>query len=602
MIARRHRCHVWLTLVSALLLFSIPSAAQPPQTSPTPGLPTPTQPTPGTPRRDPIIPQAEPGTGSIRGRIVALDTGTPVRHVTVRVMGGNVRNGRSALTDAQGQFEIKELPAGRYMLVAMKGGFVTLQYGQRGPTDSGKQIDLANGQALTNITMALPRGAVITGRVLDENGDPVAEMPVSALQFRMFNGRRRLIPTGRTAMTNDIGVYRLYGLAPGEYYVSVGGRGAGMPFGDMTSGDDSSGYGQTFYPGTSNLAEAQRISVGVGQEVNADLPMTPMKLVRVSGTVVDSSGKPASSGFLTLQNRGAESGVMVGGGGTTVRPDGTFQIVGVAPGTYRLIAQSNPMMRGPAGVGPGNDAADSREMALVPVTVANTDITDLRVRTSKGLSISGRVTYEGGTPPQAGGTTAPVRVMCMPVDEEGLAMSMTPGQVKDQQFEVKGVMSPCLLRAMPGQAGWRMKSVALNGADITDRPITPEGKPITGVEVVLSNRLTSLTGTVTDDHGQPSKDYVVLAWIDDKDKWQPTINQRYIRRARPDQNGTFKIEDLPPGTYRVAAFDSLDQGEELDPEFLEKAESLGKKAQLSEGGTQTVSLKITIPVHPAGAQ
>jgi protocatechuate 3,4-dioxygenase beta subunit len=595
------RCGRVLLAIACGLLFGVPShlrtlhaqtsAAPAPmpggaQTSPIPGVATPTQPRPVGPRRDPIIPQTEPGTGIIRGRVVALDTGTPLRRVQLRLMGGNLRNGRSALSDAQGQFEFKELPAGRYTLMATKGGFVTLQYGQRGPTDSGKQIELADGQALPKVDMALPRGAIITGRVVDENGDPIAEVPIAALQYRLFNGRRRLMPTGRTSMTNDLGQYRLYGLAPGEYYVSAASRG-GMPMG-MDAPDDPSGYAPTFYPGTPNIAEAQRLALHVGEEAAADFQLVPTRLVRISGTVTDSSGKPAANGFLALQNRGADSGPMIGGGGTMVRPDGTFQLTGISPGNYQLVVQTN--------MGSGPNSADSREVATLPLAVSAQDISDLRITTSKGITLSGHVTYEGGTPPPQGNGGTAMRMMCMPADPESTpAMGgMSPAPANDQgQFEIKGITAPCLIRTTGPGAGWSTKAIVLNGVDVIDRPITPAGKPITGVDVILTNRVTTLTGSVTDGRGQPSKDYTVVVFPDDRDKWQnPTINQRYLRRARPDQDGLFKITALPPGNYLVVAFDTIEPGTESDPEFLEKIQSLGVKASLSEGGTQNVSLKM----------
>jgi hypothetical protein len=586
----------WLMALACALCMARPALAQPtygtpatPQqpspTSPVPGVPT-TQPRPGPglPHRDPILPPAEAGTGIIRGHIVSLDTGSPLRRVQVRLMGGNLRPGRDALTDTQGNYEFKDLPAGRYMLVATKGGFVTLQYGQRGPTDTGRPIDLADRQTLPKLDMALPRGAVISGRVVDETGEAISDLPVAALQYRMFSGRRRLMPAGRNTTTNDLGQYRLYGLPPGEYYISVSSR-AGTTFSDAQP-DDQSGYAPTFYPGSSSIAEAQRLTLGVGEEIAADVQLTPTKLVRITGTVTESSGKPASSGFVSLQNRSADSAapMMMSAGGTMVKPDGTFTVAGVAPGPYQLTVTTNMM--------PGS-ADQQREMAVLPITVAGQNMTDLRITTTRGITVSGHVTFEGGAPDAT--TTKQIRPMCLPIEPESMMSGSTvPMPANEQgQFELKAIMTPCLIGAFGFPPAWTLKSVTLNGSDITDRPIEPAGKAISGVEVTLTNHLTTLSGSVVDGQNQPAKEYTVVIFPDDRSKWEPSpIGQRYMRRARPDQSGLFKVTGLPPARYLVVALDTIEQGMESDPEFLAKIQSLATRAQLTEGGTETLSLKL----------
>ena len=129
-----------------------------------------------------------------------------------------------ATTDAQGRFEIRELPAGRYTMTASKGGFVSLQFGQRRPSESGTPIELGDGQTVDKITIALPRGSVLGGRVTDEFGEPVANASVSAWRYAFAGGARRMVPAqGANASdtTDDQGQFRLFGLPPGEYYISA---------------------------------------------------------------------------------------------------------------------------------------------------------------------------------------------------------------------------------------------------------------------------------------------------------------------------------------------------------------------------------------------
>src|SRR5262249_27905753 len=132
-----------------------------------------------------------------------------------------IREGRSTTTGPDGLYEFKELPASRYTVTVSKGSYVTLAYGQTRPMQQGRPIELGENQALDKVDVALPRGAVITGRVIDEFGEPVADANVMPMQQRFLPGGRRLTPMGRNSSTNDAGEFRIFGLAPGQYYVGV---------------------------------------------------------------------------------------------------------------------------------------------------------------------------------------------------------------------------------------------------------------------------------------------------------------------------------------------------------------------------------------------
>jgi hypothetical protein len=139
------------------------------------------------PRTGPRDNQArQTGTGRLRGRVVGGESGQPLRRAIVRLQGQEFREGRVASSDEEGRWEMKDLPAGRYNLTASKGGYVQLNYGQRRPFERGRPIELADGQTLENVNFNLPRGSVIAGRIIDEFGEPVADVMVSALHYRTF--------------------------------------------------------------------------------------------------------------------------------------------------------------------------------------------------------------------------------------------------------------------------------------------------------------------------------------------------------------------------------------------------------------------------------
>ena len=230
-----------------------------------------------------------------------------IRRAQVRISGAEVAP-KAALTDAEGRFEFRDLPAGRFSLQTSKSGFVSVQYGQTRPFESGKPIELADKQSLDNADVSMPRGSVIAGRIVDEFGDAIPDVSVTAVRQSWQNGRRRLVPSpGRIAQTNDLGQYRIYGLPPGDYYVSATLRGAALEtiemefvsFGGVSIGGGptapapKSGYSSTYYPGTPNIAEAQRVTVPAGQESSsADFALVAVRLAKVSGIVIGSDGKP----------------------------------------------------------------------------------------------------------------------------------------------------------------------------------------------------------------------------------------------------------------------------------------------------------------------
>lgn len=188
----------------AAVLWSAVSAAQAPPPLPPGFLPP--------PARD----ASTPATATIRGHVFDASTGQPLRKAQVRALAPEIRENRLATTDNNGAYEIKELPAGRYQLNASKGSFVQLSYGQTRPFEAGKPLQLANSQTIEKIDFSLPRGGVITGRIVDETGEATADVQVMAMRYQYVQGRRQLSPVGRPSMTNDIGEFRIFALPPGH--------------------------------------------------------------------------------------------------------------------------------------------------------------------------------------------------------------------------------------------------------------------------------------------------------------------------------------------------------------------------------------------------
>ncbi len=313
------------------------------------------------------------GTAILSGRVIATDTAKPLRRAQVRAAGSDPRDARSVSTDADGRWQIKELPAGRYTLTASKGGYVALSYGQKRPFEQGKPVELAEGQALDKLDFSLPKGSVISGRIVDEFGEPLAGMRVAAMRYRYQAGQRRLVPvysTGSTDTTDDIGQYRLHGLSPGDYYI-VATFGLGV---SLEKSDDRTGYAPTYYPGTTTMAEAQRVTVGEGQEASAvGFALAPIRIASISGTVVNSEGKSLGNTMIMMTSPSMTRGLRLSSAGLS-KPDGTFVLSNVAPGDYVLQTVSAADVQAVANSG-SSGSIRMQEVAVLPITVTGADVT-----------------------------------------------------------------------------------------------------------------------------------------------------------------------------------------------------------------------------------
>lgn len=549
----------------------------------------------GVPPRDDS--QAAPtGNAKITGRVVAADTGSPIRRAQIRVTSGEARFNRVVTTDGDGRYELLNLPAGRYRLFVNRAGYVALEYGQARPFENGKPLDIAEGQAVEKVDFSLPRGSVITGRITDEFGDPMTDVQVQAMRYQFVNGERQLVNAGRVAQTDDLGQFRVFGLMPGDYVVRASLRLNQNP--DTMNQPDPVGYPGTYYPGVVDVTQAQSVTVTLGQELSSvAFPLVPARLSRVSGIVMGSDGRPLAGGMIMLRPRGSNGmGALRAafGGGNQIRPDGSFQLTGVPPGDYVLDVQQRPQnVRNLQEIN-----LSLLEFASMPLTVSG-DIDNLTVVTTPGVTMSGRVVFPGQTAPQSNmqvvanpsaGASSPVAMMMA-------ARALGGGRVnQDGTFELRGLAGPRLIRVQGVPSGWALKSVTVEGNEVTDTPFEfKPGTSVSGVVITMTNRLTEVTGGVRDSRGQPVADYVLVAFAEDTKLWG--AQSRFVQTARPNQNGAFTIKGLPPGRYMAAVVAALENGMQNDPAVLEQLRIGAQNFSLTEG--QTLNLNLTMgPPQP----
>jgi hypothetical protein len=552
---------------------------------------------------------AKTGTAALRGRVVAMDTGQAIRRAQVRLSGGDVGM-KSALTDSNGRYEFKDLPAGRVTLNVSKGGFVNMQYGQTRPFEPGRPIELSDGQVMDKVDIALPRGSVVSGRVVDEFGEPVTDAMVTAMRMSFANGRKRLVPAGRLGQTNDLGQFRIYGLPPGDYYVSATYRDLSsiamdFGFGGNSSGSGSmptSGYAPTYFPGTASPGDAQRVSVAIGQEMTGvDISLLPVRLARVTGQAMSSDGRPLGGAMIMLMPASRDGGFAMPGGSSRTSASGQFTLNGIAPGDYSLQVRSSGPMMIDAGGGAmmfsvTNDTANAPqrrepEFANVPLSVNGEDVTGVIVTTTHGAKASGRIVYEGGSRPDG---TPQIRISAPSAEPDGApSIGSGMGQVQDDgRFQLSGLVGSRLIRANSLPNGWVMRSVNVNGVDITDTGYEfKPGEDVEGLEVVLTQRTTEVDGAVTTPQGQPLKDYTVVVFSTDENKWALPLT-RWTQSTRPDQEGRFRLQHLPAGSYYAIAVDYVAQGEWSDPEWLARARDKATTFKVTEGATTSLNLTL----------
>jgi Carboxypeptidase regulatory-like domain len=524
----------------------------------------------------------EKGTGSIKGKVVAADSGKAMRRVQISLSSPDLSESRSMSTTALGMFEFKELPAGRYTLTASRTGYLRLQYGQRRPGEPGRPLQLADGERVPNADIALPRAGSISGRITDELGDPLPDVSIFAAQWKYFRGKRRMVPvaSGVFNRTDDTGQYRIAGLEPGEYFVLATTR-------TLWTVDDKPteriGYAPTYSGGTANPPDAMRVKVAMGQEsAIGDFAMVPGRAATISGTATYSSGQPLAGESVDMMQEfaGPSSSSSFGMAGSKVQPDGSFTIKNVPPGEYRLSVR-----------GPG-DKDHPPEGATVTVGVGGEDLVGITLIAGSGGSLSGRIISDTGVPLPAPESSR-MRVSVRPVDPTSTytRFDQDNGRVKDDwTFEVGNVFGANRISVSPLPTGWVIRSIDYQGKDLADVALDVRGgQRLDGVTIVLSKTLPKLRGSLFDDHGQPVEGSVLM-FPEESSRWGE--DSRLVRSTRPDPAGRFEFRNVIPGNYLVVPLEYVRDGEWTDPDFLENLRDEAKRVHVDDGGASGVSLTL----------
>jgi len=432
-----------------------------------------------------------------------------------------------------------------------------------------------DGSAPRSLDIMFSGGGAISGTLVDAAGEPFQGVVVRALRVRREHGGMVARTFGWERVTDDRGRYRLFGLMPGSYLIV-----ASLDATEFTSGGSSSiGLTTLYFPGMPRIDAAQPLQVDVGSELTGtDLIFSASPVVRITGKAVDGMGQPLVGRVML---RVSQRSWPITTDPRTVRtgPDGSFELVDVAPGDYVIQATADVGFGGPP------------EFGSEYVTVTDGDPAPLMISTSRGVTLEGRFVVEGMDNP-------PMRaysLQAVPVDLDRSPSGRGPSSVAihdNGRFYLTGLFGRMRLTAPNTLPGWYLKSVIIGGVDVTDTPYdfglveTTVGE----AEIVLSNSGAAIAGSIEGRPRSRTTPSTVVAFSTNRDNWFD--GSRHVKRISSGPTGSFEVNGLPPGDYFVAAVDTAAPLDVQAPEALESLVLRAARVTAREGAVSEVTLSL----------
>jgi uncharacterized protein (DUF2141 family) len=592
------------------------------------------------------------GTGVIAGAVVTDDAAAqPIRRAIVTVSGGGMKTSRSAITDDSGTFLIDRLPEGRFSIVVKKAAYLPGAYGATRPAGPGTALALAAGQR-AEITLTLARAAVLAGVIRDEQGESAPGVQVSAVRIPGSGDLTRIFATAETAVTDDRGVYRIFGLLPGEYAVAaiprvtgsgeIGNRSTAEMDATLSALQRRSGrggiaaqpgvappaippppasfnYAPTYYPGATAFAGATRIRLAPGDErTGVDFVIAPVRAATIEGAVTGAGDAPANVQLAIVIDGPRVSALFSAYPVLSQRPGETtqFKYTNVAPGRYRIMARfsrsQSQNQTVAIGVGSARSGSNLPQRSadtlygVADVDVSGADMTGVIVALQPGATLSGRVVFESESR-KAPEDLSGIRVTISPPGGTYMSSSggtvvgntfnsVTPAQVLPDGTFTATAIAPgtyqlrVTLPAAIGQT-WSLQSAVLRGQDLLDVPLEIDsGGDLPNAVLTFSDRRSELTGTLQTSSGGPAPGYIVVVFPQDRTFWTP--DSRRVKSARPGTDGRFSVMDLPPGDYLIGALTDVDPDEWQTPAFLDQLVPAAIKVTISPGARVTQDIRV----------
>jgi protocatechuate 3,4-dioxygenase beta subunit len=505
---------------------------------------------------------------TLEGVVVKATTGRPLKRILVALypLDPN-RESRATVSEASGRFVIAGVAPGRYTIQARGNGYSFQAYGQQQPGGPGKVLTLAPGQHEKDIVFRLMPPGVITGTVYDEDGDPVTGANVQAMRSAQTGGRRQMVPAGG-AQTNDLGEYRIYGLESGDYYIV-----AHSPRTPVVNEPSDEVYLPTFHPNTADPTQATLIQLPPGaevQDINVDLRL--VRGVRLSGRVlVEGAAKSIQGAYVSLVSRDpAAAGYQFAGYGTGVEDDkGTFEMRGVPPGSYYLTG--------------GWGDAQYNYSGRVPVDVGSAGIEGITLIIGPGVDLRGHIRTD--PPAQLNFNTVSLWLQSTDSTISGGSTEIKP----DGTFVVHNLYDGNYRLHVGGfPEEFYLRSARMGGSEVLETGLTiTHTEPPGALDMVLTQNGGRIDGTVV-HHQKPAAGAIVVLVPDPPDR---NRGEMYSSK-RTDQMGRFSLRGLPPGDFKLFAWERLDGVAFNDPEFLKPYDDRGTPVHIEEKKEQYVQLDL----------
>ena len=506
----------------------------------------------------------------VRGRVVSA-TGGVVAGAQVRLRQQARGAGATTRSGRDGRFAFTNIVPGPFLIAASKTG-----YSNNG-SPFGRAITVTATGADAELT--LTPWSTVTGRVLDESGEPVEGARLQLLRSQFQDGRRRLV-SAAARTSDDRGVFRIFGVEPGQYILSASA-------GDVSTAE-LPGYVRTFYPSVTDAEFSPFITLGAAQvHANADITLVRQPTARVSGLVRDAHGRPGLVGSLNLIPSQSSSSLATPVG-ARVGDGGAFEFPNVPPGRYVIQAYRGARNRSMEG-----------EFGALSVLVGERDLEGITIQATTGSTIAGRVSFVGTTP-GAAPRRAAIDIEAVPSDPDLAPLNgrATADILPDWTFKLSGISGPRRLEVTRTPPGWSVEEIRVRGIDVTDQPLAfgTVAQSVDDVEVVLTDRVTRISGRAVDRTGRAAAGATIVVFAPTRDRWY--ARSRYMRAAVAGADGAFAVEGLPSGSYYVAAVAAAPAGGAdawRDPEFLESLVAPSTSVSVGDGGRAEVSLSLVEP-------
>jgi len=534
--------------------------------------------------------QAVPTTTSdqkcaLSGHVTAAGTSEPLNKATVHLQAASAAHSYVAVSNPDGSFQMLNVNPGSYRLWADHDRFLSAGYGTHFENRFGSVLTLKAGQQLTNLDIVLRPQAVIAGKVVDEDGDPTTADAVQVFAQRWVDGKLSY-QMQSSEQIDDRGQFRIADLAPGKYVLCAQAR-APETEEIQSGGKPNIGPVTTFYPSATNLEDATLIEVHSGQELEGiEIRMRSMRTFHVRGKVTGTLPQGVNREALEVVVAPQLTNGMYFAGGRSVSKTGAFDIAGVGPGTYQILVFAFTRGAGPAAI------------AQAPVSVAATDINGLNLAIIPPGTVRGRVSVEGtATRGSDQWNSANINVSL-----SGANRSISFGPAHNASADANGAFTindidagSYKLHVSGAPNSTYLKSVVLNAQEVTGKMIDLSEGGSNELDLVFRYGAADVSGTVQfaqsggatqeASAANAASSATVVLVPDDSER-----SESGMKFSELDQNATFHISGVTPGSYHVYAFEDIDEDLLKNPAVVKAISDKGSGLEIQENDSKQIQL------------